>query len=94
MKIVRVASYKPGLYIRRDIWFRGSHVNLYGFLFWPRPRKPRKRAGVAAETPGSTPKPTPTQYRQDSASQSSPYTVNYNLTGANNPEGKNDRTDD
>lgn len=91
MIIKWVRSYRPGVYIRRQVIYKGDWVSVYGFLLWRTKRRSRKWAGPAAIVPAKAPQPIPTQYERHDDKSSSPYEVNYTPMGNNHPEGKNDR---
>lgn len=82
-----INTHKPGIYIRRQVIYRGSWANLYGLSLWPTRRRLRKWTGLAAVMPASAPQPIPTGYKRHDINHSSPYEVNYNpAAGANQSE--------
>jgi hypothetical protein len=89
MKIIKICSTKPGIYIRRQIIYLGEWVTIKGAVFWPQRRKIKKWAGLAAVIQAGEPQPIPTQYKRHGENHESPYKIDYNPARQNtDQEGK------
>ena len=91
MKIIKICSTKPGIYIRRQIVYLGEWVTIKGAVFWPQRHRHKKWAGLAAIIPTKAPQPIPTQYKRHSEHHASPYKIDYNPIGQNTGQKGKDR---
>ena len=75
MKIICIYSRKPGLYLQRQVIYKGDWVNIRGFAFLLTRHKRRKWAGWAIVFLKKPPNPLPTCYKKHSEKLTEPLTI-------------------
>ena len=75
MKIICIYSRKPGLYLRRQVVYKGDWVTIRGIAFLLTRERRRKWAGLAAAVPIKPPDPLPTCYKKHSVKYAEPLTI-------------------
>lgn len=80
-----VKTFKPGIYIRRQVYYKNKWVTFQGFVFLPICKPPRKWAGLAWVTLASEPTPAPKVLRRHD-SNGHEYLTYYNPAGGSDNE--------
>jgi len=78
MIIKFMRSYKPGIYKRRQVFYKGFWAKFDGFLFIPILNGPRHWGGLVRVRMAAAPRPTPTHYRRHDSKTAHPLDINYN----------------